>query len=178
MPVRRYRNVSARVQSEMRGSLVRLLLLNLLVLPLFAMAQLPAPMPRDPNPWSGTWKLDLGRSSPAVSQAGAPEAYRFTLGPGDASVVPIKWEIPELGEVVTGKTDDQPMAIRRNKPSPGLTLAVRSDGPAALVYTVRKNGKLEGGGRMMLVDQGKAWVDLTWPLDRQDLASELVYVKQ
>ena len=31
---------------------------------------------------------------------------------------------------------------------------------------------------MMLVDDGKAWVDLTWPEDRQDLASELVYVKQ
>jgi hypothetical protein len=31
---------------------------------------------------------------------------------------------------------------------------------------------------MMLVDNGAAWVDLTWPLDRQDLASELVYVKQ
>ena len=35
---------------------------------------------------------------------------------------------------------------------------------------------------MMLVDDGHAWVDLTWPAenghDRQDLASELVYVKQ
>ena len=31
---------------------------------------------------------------------------------------------------------------------------------------------------MMLVDNGAAWVDLTWPDDRQDLASELLYVRQ
>lgn len=30
----------------------------------------------------------------------------------------------------------------------------------------------------MLVEQGKSWVDITWPIDRQDLASELVYVEQ
>ncbi len=145
---------------------------------LTATAQLPPPKPADPSPWNGTWKLDPARSSPGVTEAGAPQAYRFTLGPGVPNIVPIRWEIPELGEVVTGKTDNQPMAIVRAKPTPGLTLAVRPDGPASLVYTVMKDGKLSGSGRMMLVDGGKAWIDLTWPLDREDLASELVYVKQ
>ena len=109
---------------------------------------------------------------------GVPQVYRLTLGAATSADVPITWEIPELGEVVIGTTNGAPMSIRRTEPTAGLTLAVRTEGPAALLYTVSRNGKLVGGGRMMLVDNGAAWVDLTWPLDRQDLASALVYVKQ
>ena len=147
-------------------------------LSLTVMAQLPSPKPADPNPWNGTWKLDASRSSPAAAQDGTPQAYRFTLGPAITDVVSLKWEIPELGEIVTGATDGKPMEVHRTKPTNGLTLGVRSEGKAQLVYSVYRDGKLIGGGRMMLVDNGAAWVDLTWPLDRQDLASELVYVKQ
>ena len=143
-----------------------------------AIAQLPPPKAADPNPWNGTWKLDASRSSPEVVKAGAPQAYRLTLGPAITDVVSLKWEIPELGEIATGATDGKPMAVHRTTPTKGLTLGVRSEGKAQLVYTVYRDGKLTGGGRMMLVDNGAAWVDLTWPLDRQDLASELVYVKQ
>lgn len=143
-----------------------------------AVAQLPPPKPADPNPWNGTWKLDASRSSPEVVKVGAPMAYRLTLGPAIADVVSLKWEIPELGEIVTGATDGKPMEIHRTTPTNGLALGVRSEGKAQLVYSVYRDGKLIGGGRMMLVDNGAAWVDLTWPLDRQDLASELVYVKQ
>ena len=70
------------------------------------------------------------------------------------------------------------MEVHRITPINGLTLGVRSEGKAQLVYSVYRQGKLIGGGRMMLVDRGNAWVDLTWPLGRQDLGSELVYVKQ
>ncbi len=140
-------------------------------------SQLPAPKPADPNPWNGTWKLDVKRSSPAAAGEGVPQAYRLTLGAGNGSVVPIMWEIPELGEVVKGVTDGSPMAIHRTVPTPGMALGVRRDGASALVYTVYKNGKVVGGGRMMLVDDGAAWVDLTWPDARQDLASELVYAR-
>ena len=140
-------------------------------------AQLPAPKPADPNPWNGTWRLDVKRSSPAAAGEGVPQAYRLTLGPGDGSVVSITWEIPELGEVVKGVTDGSPMPIHRKTPTPGMALGVRRDGRSALVYTVYKDGKVVGGGRMMLVDEGAAWVDLTWPEARQDLASELVYAK-
>lgn len=140
--------------------------------------QLPPRKPAGTSPWNGSWKLDVKRSSPAAAGEGVPQVYRFTLGPTDVATVPIKWEIPELGEVVEGSTDGKPMPIRRTKPTPGMALGVRKDGPASLVYSVYRNGKLFGGGRMMLVDEGHAWVDLTWPDDRQDLASELVYVKQ
>ncbi len=143
-----------------------------------ANAQLPAPKPLDPSPWNGSWKLSVQRSSPVAAEIGVPQVYRFRLGPGPSSNVPIKWEIPELGEVVTGKTDNVPMTISRTKSTPGLKLAVHKDGRAALLYSVFKNGKQVGGGRMMLVDDGTAWVDLTWADDRQDLASELVYVKE
>ena len=143
-----------------------------------AHAQLPKPKPVDPNPWNGSWKLNVQRSSPVAAQKGVPQVYRLTLGPGPSPDVPIKWEIPELGEVVTGKTNGSPMPIVRTKPSPGLRLAVRTDGVASLVYSVFRNGKLIGGGRMMLVDNGSAWVDLTWPENRQDLASALVYVRE
>jgi hypothetical protein len=140
--------------------------------------QLPKPRPVNPNPWDGSWKLDVQRSSPVAAQQGVPLVYRLTLGPGPSTVVPIRSEIPELGEVVTGRTNNRPMPVVRSKPSPGLTLAVHPDGVASLLYTTYRHGRLIGGGRMMLVDNGSAWVDLTWPDDRQDLASALVYVKE
>jgi hypothetical protein len=149
-----------------------------LTLGLCAHAQLPAPVPSDPNPWNGTWRLDIKRSSPAAAEEGVPQAYRLKLGPAGPAVVPIQWEIPELGEVVKGYTDGKPMEIRRTHPTPGLTLAVRTEGNSVLLYQVFKNGKLSGAGRMMLVDGGTAWIDLTWPIDRQDLAAELTYVKK
>ena len=107
-----------------------------------------------------------------------PQVYRFQLGPGNGGVVRIDWEIPELGEVVKGSTNGQPMSVHRTVQTPGLSLGVRREGMTVLLYRVYKKGIDIGGGRMMLVDQGAAWVDLTWPGDRQDLASELVYVKQ
>ena len=145
---------------------------------LYAKAQLPAPKLLDPNPWNGSWKLNVQRSSPVAAEPGTPQVYRFTLGPGSNPNVSIKWEIPELGEVVTGRTDDVPMPVLRSKPSPGLRLAVHKDGNASLLYSVFRDAKLIGGGRMMLVDNGRAWVDLTWPDDRQDLASVLVYMRE
>ena len=143
-----------------------------------AIAQLPPPKPADPNPWNGTWKLDASRSSPDVVKAGAPQVYRLTLGPAITDVVSLKWEIPELGEIANGATDGKPMQVHRTRPANGLTMGVRSEGRAQLVHSVYRDGKVIGGGRMMLVDNGTAWVDLTWPVERQDLASELVYVKQ
>ena len=141
-------------------------------------AQLPPMKPANPNPWNGSWKLDTKRSSPAASEAGVPQVYRFTLGPSLANAGTIKWEIPELGEVVFGRTDGKPMPIHRSTPTHGLTLAVLHDGTSGLRYHVYQDGNLSGGGRMFLVDNQTAWVDLTWPVNRQDLASELVYVKQ
>ena len=141
-------------------------------------AQLPARKPVDPNPWNGTWRLSVPRSSPVAAEAGVPGAYRFTLGPGNSEDVPIKWEIPELGEVVTGRTDGKPMPIKRSSPDSGLFLEVRAESSTMLGYVVRQKGEVVGGGQMILVDNGTAWVDITWPEDRRDLASELVYVKQ
>ena len=54
--------------------------------------------------WNGTWILDAGRSTPGAKDKAA-DGYRFTLQPDGQ----IKWEIPSLGEVVTGKTDGVPM---------------------------------------------------------------------
>ena len=149
-----------------------------LLLCLRADAQLPAAAPHDPNPWNGTWHLDIKRSSPAAAGEGVPEAYRFIFGPAGPAVIPIQWEIPELGEVVRGHTDGKPMDIHRTHPTPGLTLAVKTEGTSVLLYQVFKNGQLSGGGRIMLVDRGRAWIDITWPLDRQDLAAQLTYVKE
>ena len=125
------------------------------------------------NPWNGTWILDANRSSPGVKDQAA-DGYRFTLQPDGQ----IKWEIPSLGEVVTGKTDGVPMEVHRTKPSHGLTLSVTAEGPEVLIYTVTRNGKPEGEGRMTLVENGKAWVDISWPAGQPQYAGELVYVKQ
>ncbi len=123
--------------------------------------------------WNGTWVLDASRSTPGVKDQAA-EAYRFTLDQTGG----IKWEIPSLREVVTGKTDGQPMAIHRSAPTPGLTLSVKAEGPTVLLYQVKRDGKPEGEGRMTLVESGKAWVDLSWPAGQPQYAGELVYVKQ
>ena len=125
------------------------------------------------NPWNGTWVLDASRSTPGAKDQAA-EGYRFTLQPDGQ----IKWEIPSLGEVVTGKTDGVPMEIRRTKPSPGLTLSVITEGPEVLIYKVARNGKPEGEGRMTLVENGKGWVDISWPAGKPQYAGEVVYVKQ
>ncbi len=113
------------------------------------------------------------RSTPGIKDQAA-DAYRFSLQPDGE----IKWEIPSLGEVVTGRTDGKPMVIRRSKPTPGLTLSVQAEGPTVLLYKVARDGKPQGEGRMTLVENGKAWVDLSWPAGQPQYAGELVYVKQ
>ena len=77
-----------------------------------------------------------------------------------------------------GKTDGQPMEIHRTKGTPGLTLAVEADGPRSLHYKVAKDGVPEGEGRMFLVENAKAWVDISWPAGHPEYAGEVVYVKQ
>jgi hypothetical protein len=129
--------------------------------------------PAKESPWNGTWVLDESRSTPGAKDQAA-DAYRFTLQPDGG----IKWEIPSLGEVVTGKTDGQRMPIHRLKVEPGLTLSVKTEGSTVLIYEVSRNGKPEGEGRMTLVENGKAWVDLSWPAGQPQYAGELVYVKQ
>ena len=126
------------------------------------------------------WLVEAQRRAeqPHCFETRSPSGYRFNQGPGPSPDVPIRWKIPELGEVVTGRTNGTPMSIARTKPSPGLELAMRAEGPASLLYTVVRNGAVDGGGRLMLVDNGTAWVDLTWAADRQDLASVLVYVRE
>lgn len=124
------------------------------------------------NPWNGVWTLDAARSSPEAA-GGAADAYRFTLRGGS-----IVWEIPSLGEVVTGRTDGRPMVIRRHGASDGITLSITAEGPATLRYRVSRRGKDFGGGLMILVDDGKAWIDVTWGPPGPPHAAQLVYVRQ
>ena len=125
------------------------------------------------NPWNGTWALDANRSTPGIKDAAA-DGYRFTILPDGQ----ITWEIPSLGEVVKGKINGQPMIIRRQGKDSGLTIAVHPDGPRVLIYKVAKSGKPNGEGRMTLVDNGKAWVDISWPAGHPEVAGEMVYAKQ
>ena len=124
------------------------------------------------SPWNGAWRLDAGRSSPGAKDAAA-DGYVFTI----QSDGRIRWEIPSLQEVVTGKVDGEPMAIHRRSAPSGLTLSVRPDGPLVLRYKVARNGKPAGEGRMTLVENGKAWVDISWMAGKPELAGELVYVR-
>ena len=116
--------------------------------------------------WNGTWTLDASRKEPD----GAADAYRFTVSPGGDLV----WEIPSLGEVVRGRLDGRMMAIRRSKPTPGLTLAVVEEGPLVWRYSVAKNGKPQGEGRMELAKDGRSWTDV--PLDHGKPVQSLLMV--
>ncbi len=130
----------------------------------------PAPVLTE-SPWNGDWVLSQTRNTAEI-KAAAADGYRFHLEPDGR----IRWEIPSLHEVVEGRTDGQPMPIRRPRPT-SLTLAVSAEGPRVLFYRVARAGKPEGEGRMTLVDQGKAWVDISQPAGRPDLAGAIVYVR-
>ncbi len=123
------------------------------------------------SPWNGDWVLSQTRNTAEI-KAAAAAGYRFHLQPDGR----IRWEIPSLHEVVEGRVDGQPMPIHRLKPTT-LSLSVSPEGPRVLVYHVARNGKPEGEGRMTLVDQGKAWVDISQPAGRPDLAGAVIYVR-
>jgi len=125
------------------------------------------------SPWDGSWKLDPARSSP-VAKEGAAEGYRFSLR-GDGR---IRWEIPSLDEVVEGRTDGRPMRIRRPNGPAGMTLSVTREGSRVLLYRVARNGRPLGQGRMTLVDDGTAWVDIVWGAGHPETAHSIVYVRQ
>jgi hypothetical protein len=132
---------------------------------------LPPPPSLTESPWNGDWVLSQTRNTQQIKDAAAG-GYRFHLQPDGQ----IRWEIPSLHEVVEGRTDGKPMTIRRPNPT-ALTLAVTAEGPWVLRYKVSRNGQPEGEGRMTLVDQGRAWVDLSQPAGRPDLAGAVVYVR-
>ena len=123
------------------------------------------------SPWNGDWVLSQTRNTAEI-KAQAADGYRFHLEPDGRT----RWEIPSLHEVVEGRVNGQPMPIRRLQPTK-LTLAVSADGSRVLVYHVAKSGEAQGEGRMTLVDQGKAWVDISQPAGRPDLAGAVVYVR-
>jgi hypothetical protein len=137
-----------------------------------ATAQTLPPVPvLSESPWNGDWVLSQTRNTAEI-KAAAADGYRFHVQPDGR----ILWEIPSLHEVVEGRIDGQPMAIRRLKPTT-LSLAVTAEGPRVLLYHVSRNGKPEGEGRMTLVDQGRAWVDISQPAGRPDLAGVVIYVR-
>ncbi len=155
----------------------RIYVLSVLILAASLPLCLCAQQQRSPSLWDGTWHLDTTRSSPDAAEPGVPQSYRFTVSRDATGAKFFRWEIPELGEVVFGRADGRPLKIVRRKPTPGMTLAITAVGGEVLTYKLHKSGCLFGAGRMMLVDSGKAWIDLTWPAGRQDLASVLTYVK-
>lgn len=132
---------------------------------------LPPPPLLTESPWNGDWIVSQPRNAAEI-RAAAADGYRFHIEADGR----IRWEIPSLHEVVEGRTDGQPMAIHRLRPT-SLTLSVTAEGPRVLRYTVSRNGKPEGEGRMTLVEQDKTWVDITGVFGRPDLTSVILYVR-
>ncbi len=123
------------------------------------------------NPWNGTWTLNEQRSLKGAKDQAA-DGYRFTIGPDNS----ITWEIPSLHEVVQGKVDGQPMEIHRPSLKVPMTLALTFDGPRVIIYHVTRDGKPQGEGRMTLVENGTAWVDISGPAGHfPEFAGMLVY---
>lgn len=122
--------------------------------------------------WNGHWVLSPARNTQEIKDQAAND-YTFTIGEDG----PIKWEIPSLGEVVVGRTDGQPMEIHRPGVPPGLTLSVEAEGPRVLLYKVAKDGVPKGQGRMTLIEDGKAWVDISWPYGQPQYAGVVIYVR-
>jgi hypothetical protein len=117
----------------------------------------------DESPWNGSWTLDAARST----------GYAFSV----SSTGDITWRIPAIGEIAVGKTDGTAMTVRRRVPTPGLALSVRAEGPLLFHYQVLKNGVAQGEGLMRIVEGGKAWVDISWRVDKPEQAGELIYTR-
>ncbi len=124
------------------------------------------------SPWNGSWTLDAARSTAGASEFAAP-GYAFSV----SSTGDITWRIPAIGEIAVGKTDGTAMMVRRRVPTPGLALSVRAEGPLLLHYQVLKNGVAQGEGLMRIVEGGKAWVDISWRVDKPEQAGELIYTR-
>jgi hypothetical protein len=124
---------------------------------------------QEKSPWNGDWVLSPTRNTNSARESAA-EGYRFHIS-ADGS---IRWEIPTLHEVVEGRTNGQPMEIHRRGAN-GMTLAVTTEGAWILHYVVAKDGKPVGEGRMTIVEEGRAWVDITQPFGRPDLAHVVIY---
>ncbi len=122
--------------------------------------------------WNGHWVLSPSRNTEEI-KAQAADGYTFTIDEDGR----IKWEIPSLGEVVVGRTDGQPMEIHRPGTPPGLSLSVEAEGPRVLLYKVAKDGVPRGQGRMTLIEDGKAWVDISWPYGQPQYAGVVIYVR-
>ena len=118
------------------------------------------------NPWNGTWHLDASRAEPD----GAADDYAFAVTPGGQ----IRWEIPSLQEVNTGKLDGSPMPIHRPGAPDGLTLSVWPEGPRVLRYRVALRGTERGEGRMTLAQDGRSWTDV--PLDHGKPVERLLMI--
>lgn len=125
-----------------------------------------------PSLWNGTWRFSPERSSPGTIGSAAA-AYRFKVEE-DGS---LRWEIPSRREVLNGRLDGRPMPIVYPGAPSGLTLAVTGVSAAEWTYQVAKDGQVMGGGRMVLVDDGSAWVDLTRGRDGPGHGHMLVYVR-
>ena len=124
-----------------------------------------------PNGWNGRWVLSQTRNPEAIKKQAA-EDYDFTLGE-DGSIT---WRIPSLNEIVAGHTDGQRMQI--NRPGvKGLTLAVTAEGPYVLLYKVARDGTPVGEGRMTLVENGTAWVDISGPAGKPQYTGAVIYVR-
>jgi hypothetical protein len=132
---------------------------------------LPPPPKLTESPWNGDWVMSQTRNTAEI-RAAAADGYRFHIEANGR----IRWEIPSLHEVVEGRTDGHPMAIHRLRPT-SLTLSVIAEGPRVLRYTVSRDGKPEGDGRMTLVERDKTWVDITGVFGRPDLTSVILYVR-
>ena len=126
----------------------------------------------DDSPWNGSWTLDAARSTPGASEFAAP-GYAFSV----SSTGDITWRIPSIGEIAVGKTDGTAMTVRRRVPTPGLALSVRAEGPLLFHYQVLKNGVAQGEGLMRIVEGGRAWVDISWRVDKPEQAGELIYTR-
>ncbi len=111
--------------------LLKLLLSVVLFCLLFASSLLAAPVLAAGSLWNGTWTLDADRSMAGAKDYAANGYHFFIQKDGQ-----IRWEIPSLKEVVTGKVNGQPMVIRRAQATPRLTLSVRPDGLTVLRYQV------------------------------------------
>jgi hypothetical protein len=124
------------------------------------------------SPWDGAWALSASRNTPEMKAQAAAD-YRFDLQPDGA----IRWEIPSLKEVVVGRTDGTPMPIVRGGRDAGLTLAVTAVSPYVLTYQVARAGRPVGEGRMTLIENGAAWVDISCPFGKPQYCGAVVYTR-
>ena len=88
------------------------------------------------------------------------------------------WFIPSQKATVIGRLDGRPNPIKGPTSEEGLTLALSSGPPHAVLYKIAIQGKPLAEGKMTLAADGKSFLDVSWEPGKENEKTTSFYARQ